>query len=683
MTTMNKVNPFEIDIQTKNDNEDDWDDWDDDDIMQDMDELGNVLLVRSDENEAPTSTPSAAAPSTTTYGLVLLVVVALVLGIYSRTSQSTTTISLQDTTLDTNSSSSSSNNVNTEKGPWHIILLGERHSGLTWLKAKMRHCFPQLVFATTLSRAGTFFQEDPHTSTPKVIIPIFLNVYDWVNAMKEAPIYAPNHKHLDWYSFTTRPWSIYNTTTSMRNDDEYNDTTKDCQHGFQLHQIQPCQARNDGAAYELDTDGHVFSDIIHFRAAKIHQWCHGIATYQGVEHVIPVQYESVLVDFEKVLKQVQQITGQDWNCSMSDSDKDVENALAPVFGNHSEMELKYIDWLTTHVNWQVERLVGYEPWNTSIPDNSSDVDTDKEENANSMDITDNEADGKDVADDEKISREDNATNTDDMTSISNEPGNTIDTPTGSVTDAKDVHSKSSDEIAGMSDNDRASTPTAKKSPHKTPKKTKEPIVAASADENRDETMAPKGVPVMTPNGTKAPKAIVSPEGDNDDMLTSQETQHKTPSQTSAPKKSATTPRDDSNKNASSDDDHASTSTATKSPHKTPRKTKEPMVVAPADDSRDGTSAPKAVPVMTPRATKAPKAIVTPEGDNDDTLTPKEAQHKTPRDENNKNASSDDDHASTSTAPKSPHKTPRKTKEPMVVAPADDNRDETSAPKAAP
>ena len=366
------VNPFEIE---KQDN-DGWDDWDDD--VDDMEDVSDVPLTSAGGYQAasngrggyqppgrgPVPPPPYQAPPYGNYAMAMLVVVGILVWLSSGGSSDVSDdMSDDSTTSHLNIHDSSSK----DDSAWQLVLLGERYSGLPWLEQSLRICFPAATVTTKLYREGTFFQQDPHISTPKVVLPIFTNVYDWVSAMQENPTYAPDHANKAWDAFVTTPWSPKVAGTPTNNQIP---SGSSCQHRFASDQVIPCVARDDGAVYELDVHGAPFANILDLRAAKITNFVQDTATYEGVMGVIPVQYESLVVPgtggvtpgLMEVLKRVNSISGQNWVC-------DVENLLAPAMGTDDAVnaDLKY--WLTEHVNWQVESLVGYQPW---ISPNSAD-----------------------------------------------------------------------------------------------------------------------------------------------------------------------------------------------------------------------------------------------------------------------------------------------------------------------
>ena len=366
MSTKNSytnVNPFEID---KSDVNDGWDDWDDEEEGLENVESGFLTSPRRADGYQVASTggpPEAnSSPSIARLVLSLVILVGVMIWIIQNIdSKRSRSNSIKHPSQHENHTESTPKT----KESWQLILLGERHSGLHWLNDTIQKCFPtNLTVTTTLYRPGTFFQDDPHTTAPKIIIPIFVNVYDWIIALMDTPIYAPDHANLDWHQFTNRTWS---TTPS------HDLGITKCQFNFHPNQVEPCLVQNDGAAYEYKDNGAPFDNILELRAAKISNFVNETATYQGVKKVIPVQYESLVEADDTgtpgvihILRQIKAVTGQDWKCHVLNSDTAVPY-FAPAFGNHDTMDKDFIQWLNQHVEWTTENLVGYKPWNEEVP----------------------------------------------------------------------------------------------------------------------------------------------------------------------------------------------------------------------------------------------------------------------------------------------------------------------------
>ena len=66
-----------------------------------------------------------------------------------------------------------------------ISIIGERNSGTAWLRDHLNGCFPRIKVETSLHRDSHWFQTDPSSvKEDTLVIPIFLNIFDWVETMR-------------------------------------------------------------------------------------------------------------------------------------------------------------------------------------------------------------------------------------------------------------------------------------------------------------------------------------------------------------------------------------------------------------------------------------------------------------------------------------------------------------------
>ena len=200
----NKVNPFYISSGAENE----WDEWSDDEI--DFEEqkgltTGTTTATTNGHRSYATS-GSAIRPDTSKYiaiGALVLFLLALFLG-GNNGSNKEVYKSLIDEAPDDDIT--------------HLVILGERHSGVPWMKTQLKHCYPHVHVTTSLQRIGYFFQDDERSQRhPSLVVHLVLNVYDWLEQMRQNPEYAPNHHApspedrivpLEWNDFLTKPWTM-------------------------------------------------------------------------------------------------------------------------------------------------------------------------------------------------------------------------------------------------------------------------------------------------------------------------------------------------------------------------------------------------------------------------------------------------------------------------------------------
>jgi hypothetical protein len=83
-----------------------------------------------------------------------------------------------------------------DKSDYGIHIIGERHTGTSWLQIHLQQCFgDQVKVYDRLSRHKYWFQLDDETKDYGLVVATFRNVYDWLEAMRRKPLHAPSHYH--------------------------------------------------------------------------------------------------------------------------------------------------------------------------------------------------------------------------------------------------------------------------------------------------------------------------------------------------------------------------------------------------------------------------------------------------------------------------------------------------------
>ena len=259
---------------------------------------------------------------------------------------------------------------------YRIVIVGERHSGGSWLHARLEECFPRAMVSTSLQRPGIFFQDDEtqwHHDT--IVVHVTLNIYDWLEQMRASPEYAPNHvgKHrqeghmvpLQWNEFLAKPWTM--DSRPARDLPFANSTDPICQLGFRYHQVVSCikdpLAGTHNPIYELDASAEKgnnnnqtdkpFPSIIDMRAAKLRNH-HNLQEWKSVKKLISVPYESVGEEFKRLLYSIQELSHMTPSCS--------GEVLQPSRDRFTDMSMQFVQYVTQHADWEAEGLVSYEPW---------------------------------------------------------------------------------------------------------------------------------------------------------------------------------------------------------------------------------------------------------------------------------------------------------------------------------
>ena len=256
------------------------------------------------------------------------------------------------------------------KDEYRIVILGERHSGTSWLHDRLQECYPQAEVSTTLQRPGYFFQYEPPKKEqhPRdtIVLHLTLNIYDWLEQMRSSPEYAPNHVGvheeghivpLPWHEFLLRPWAM---NRPDRDATYRNETGPVCQLGFHFHQVVSCvetpMGGTDNPIYELNMDkgGKPYESIIEMRADKIrnHQQ---VQKWKNVKKFITVPYETAGKEFKKrILDEIEQFAGWKPSCS--------GNVLPPTREHSASMTKEMVQFVTQVTDWDVEASVSYAPW---------------------------------------------------------------------------------------------------------------------------------------------------------------------------------------------------------------------------------------------------------------------------------------------------------------------------------
>ncbi len=302
--TAKKINPFYIAQQN-----DGWDDWSDNDDDEDDEEEQLALVVDQEYGRPPntgyssqspfTNQSSPTIPSTSVRYLaaavVTFVMLVLLLGKRNNNEETTST-----------SSSTSSLQQKSRQDIQHLAIIGERHSGLPWMESTLQECFPDATISTNLQRPGYFFQYEPISQHPTIVIHMTLNVYDWLEQMRLHPEYMPRHIQdrdsstgritlLLWREFLTTPWIL--DERPFRDLPFQDRAGKICQMEFEYHQVMSCMEDDtvvvvDNPIYELKQDGTAIASILELRAAKIrnHQ---SVSQWTTFPKLITVRYETL------------------------------------------------------------------------------------------------------------------------------------------------------------------------------------------------------------------------------------------------------------------------------------------------------------------------------------------------------------------------------------------------------
>ena len=307
-----------------------------------------------------------------------------------------------------------------------IVLIGERHSGTSYTTSMLRKCFPTLEVDDFFLRYKHWFQPTPEfiinvttqeilnqdgvvkavndskvmTRWPKIaalddpksafentiLITMFRNPYDWMEAMRVGPHHWPNH----FRSISRRnpeskralveffPWKRF-VAANMTLTGTYDDATvgpKLCQNGYAFGTVSPCrksletyppEVRKDYQSdftqmpdilpysashpiYELRSDGTPFNHPLELRAAKIRDFL-DIPNHWNLGGFMTLQHEDINMKGSAfLLEQVSKIAGVNPSCEPD----------PPKHQESKQLDPAWTAWISEHADWKSEGLVGYE-----------------------------------------------------------------------------------------------------------------------------------------------------------------------------------------------------------------------------------------------------------------------------------------------------------------------------------
>jgi len=180
------------------------------------------------------------------------------------------------------------------------------------------------------------------------------------------PHHAPNHLNLSWQEFVTRPWTMNRVFHDLNVTMEQKQNKHFCQEHFLYDDVVSCHPRpyptgffsktrfsQHQPFYEMrnDASGQPFASVLELRVAKIYNFL-STQHYDIVQDLWIVPYEQVLRDGTRsLLQQIEQRTGIQAQCIAS----------PPQTRKRRELDPDMVQYLTTHIDWKAEQLIGYYP----------------------------------------------------------------------------------------------------------------------------------------------------------------------------------------------------------------------------------------------------------------------------------------------------------------------------------
>ncbi len=218
-----------------------------------------------------------------------------------------------------------------------------------------------------------------------VVVAMFRDPYDWVEAMRKEPQHAHDHllwqSHNDttniwneraipmgWKEFVTQPWIgqrgsmdkvISRTNRGMNN--------AICMDFYSFYDAVPC-SQNDSLIveglgeykyeYQHDRSERGFSSIIDLRREKILNHL-SVADFRGTRAFISLRFEDMDVNgVHELVKRLEETTGLKARCNATRSmapHRLAQHKIATL----EELPDDFIKWMSRFVDWEVESQIGY------------------------------------------------------------------------------------------------------------------------------------------------------------------------------------------------------------------------------------------------------------------------------------------------------------------------------------
>jgi hypothetical protein len=228
-------------------------------------------------------------------------------------------------------------------------------------------CFQHLIqVKDAFTRRKHWFQTDDATirNESAVVIAMFRDPYDWVEAMHERPHHAHRHIKLKWHDFVTKPWigprgPADKVKMAKAKAKGYHIEESGCLYNYTFDEVIPCSPEDsheiDGYSaymYELNHDlsNRAYASITELRAAKILNFLQ-VPKFHGVKAFFPKRYEEFLLrGTEDLLKELEEVTGLTANCKPSKGKGKVK---------HKKVEKEFMKWMNKNHDWNAEGMIGY------------------------------------------------------------------------------------------------------------------------------------------------------------------------------------------------------------------------------------------------------------------------------------------------------------------------------------
>jgi hypothetical protein len=237
--------------------------------------------------------------------------------------------------------------------------------------------------ANTYKRYKHWFQEEDLTRVPEnsaVVVAIFRDPYDWVEAMRVEPHHAHDHlqwlrsktnlssRPLEWKEFVTQPWiGRRGSTDKVTSRTNRGMNNAQCMDSYSFYDAVPCSVNDSSTVeglgnykyeYRRDRSERGFSSIIDLRREKILNHL-SVANFRGTRAFFSFRFEDMNDSgMSTLIKNLEEATGIKARCNATVGMASHRLAQQNIT-KHGELTGDYIKWMDRFVDWEVESQIGY------------------------------------------------------------------------------------------------------------------------------------------------------------------------------------------------------------------------------------------------------------------------------------------------------------------------------------
>ena len=262
------------------------------------------------------------------------------------------------------------------------------------------------------TRYKHWFQEDTlQTKNSAVVVSMFRDPMDWVEAMRSEPHHAHDHLHfrnntrvelvrkeltedekwwheiadiMTWKEFVTKPWvGRRGPNDAKLAQTRVGNESAACLDRYHFVDATPCSLEDSPIMrglgeykYEYKNDGSErgFNSILDLRRDKIMNHL-SVAGFSGTRAFLPYRFEELKANgTAALLRDVEEATGLKAKCNaIYGKEKDMKGHVIQaqsvrhrrlsekIITKKRKLSAVYIKYMNKFVDWEVEKLIGYYP----------------------------------------------------------------------------------------------------------------------------------------------------------------------------------------------------------------------------------------------------------------------------------------------------------------------------------